>query len=137
MAGFYEEINTSGHILYWCYPDANIRMHNQAPAGHNKILGMDLDWTLIKPIKGKIHPLDEHDWQFLYDAEHMRAISDKIAEGYKLVIFTNQGGLLNKKNGTGNGAKMDVEGFKRRWHIIQSQLEKEYNIKRVVECGNS
>ena len=128
MSGFYEEINSSGHILYWYETDSS--KHATALADKNKILGMDLDWTLIRPIKGKIHPLDENDWQFLYDAEHMRAISDKIATGYKLVIFTNQGGLLNnKKNIAGNGAKMDVEGFKSRWHIIQSQLEKEYNIK--------
>ena len=131
MSGFQEEINSSGNILYWCYPDADVQM--QIQVCQNKILGMDLDWTLIRPIKGKIHPLDEHDWQFLYDAEHMRAISDKITAGYKLVIFTNQGGLLNnsnnKKTGSGNGAKMDVEGFKRRWHIILERLEQEYNIK--------
>lgn len=134
MSGFNEEINSNGHILYWCETDSSKQM--QIPVRQNKILGMDLDWTLIRPIKGKIHPLDEHDWQFLYDAEHMRAISNKISTGYKLVIFTNQGGLLNnnhnhnhKKPGAGNGAKMDVEGFKRRWHIILDRLEQEYNIK--------
>ena len=136
MSSFHEEINTNGHILYWCegecYSDINIRMHAQAPhnayTGQNKILGMDLDWTLIRPVKGKIHPLDEHDWQFLYDAENMRAISDKIAAGYKMVIFTNQGGLLSNKK-YGFGSKMDVEGFKRRWHVIIDRLKKEYNIK--------
>jgi bifunctional polynucleotide phosphatase/kinase len=85
---------------------------------------MDLDWTLIRPIKGKIHPLDEHDWQFLYNAEYMRAIHDKITAGYHFVIFTNQCGLLTKK-----GGKMDDEGFKRRWYIILEQLNKDYDIK--------
>jgi len=128
MSGFFEEINSSGHILYWCETDSS--KEELASASWNKILGMDLDWTLIRPIKGKIHPLDENDWQFLYDAKHMRAISDKITTGYKLVIFTNQGGLLNnKKNGAGNGAKMDLEGFKNRWRVILTQLEKTYNIK--------
>ena len=126
MSGFHEEINSNGHILYWYKSDANMRM--QTPTGQNKILGMDLDWTLIRPIKGKIHPLDEHDWQFLYQyqyqKEQMRAISDRIAAGYKLVIFTNQGGLLARKFG-----KMDVDGFKSRWHIILDRLEKECNIK--------
>jgi bifunctional polynucleotide phosphatase/kinase len=122
MSGFHDEINSNGHILYCYESDANMRM--QIPSGQNKILGMDLDWTLIRPIKGKIHPLDEHDWQFLYQKEQMHAISDRIAAGYKLVIFTNQGGLLANKFG-----KMGVEGFKSRWHIILDRLEKEYNIK--------
>jgi bifunctional polynucleotide phosphatase/kinase len=125
MPGFQEEINSNGHNLYWYEPNANKQ------ADDIKILGMDLDWTLIRPIKGKIHPLDENDWQFLYDAKYMRAIYDKITAGYKLVIFTNQGGLLsNKKNGS--GSKMDVEGFKNRWHIILERLEKEFNIKPLM-----
>jgi len=127
MSSFYEEINTNGHILYWCD-----KLYFQEQVGKNtKILGMDLDWTLIKPIKGKIHPLNEHDWQFLYDSKYMHSIYDKIASDYKFVIFTNQGGLLsNKKNGTGE--KMDVEGFKNRWHIILERLEKEFNIKPLM-----
>lgn len=132
-SGFHEEINSSGHILYWCPLESNLKMgmgikvdsksKNHKQTEPVRILGMDLDWTLIRPVKGKVHPLDEHDWQFLYDAEHLRAISDKITAGYKLVIFTNQGGLLASK-----GGKMDVEGFKRRWHVILDRLEKEHNI---------
>ena len=122
MSGFQEEINSSGHILYWI-DSGNTARKNQNQEQY-KILGMDLDWTIIRPIKGKIHPLDENDWQFLYQKEQLRAINDKIAAGYKLVIFTNQGGLLAKK-----GGNMDVEGFKSRWHIILDRLEKEFNIK--------
>jgi len=120
MPGFNEEINANGHILYWY--DSDVIMQNSSR--ENKILGMDLDWTVIRPIKGKIHPLDEHDWQFLFDAKYMRAINDKVAEGYKLVIFTNQGGLLAKR-----GGKMDVEGFKRRWQVILERLKSLYDIK--------
>lgn len=122
MSSFQEEINANGHILYWY--DSNILI--QKPTG-DKILGMDLDWTLIKPIKGKIHPIDENDWQFLYDAEHMRSINNKLADGYKLVIFTNQGGLLAKK-----GGKMDVDGFKHRWYVILEKLNKDYGIKPMA-----
>ena len=123
MPGFNEEINSNGHILYWY--DSDVIVQNSSRV--DKILGMDLDWTMIRPIKGKIHPLDEHDWQFLYDVEHMSAISDKVAVGYKLVIFTNQGGLLAKK-----GGKMDVEGFKRRWQVIQERLNKDFGIKPMA-----
>lgn len=126
MSGFHEEINSNGHILYWLDSHNPIGKHSEElnQTGQYKILGMDLDWTIIRPIKGKIHPLDEHDWQFLYQKEQMRAINDKIASGYKLVIFTNQGGLLAKK-----GGNMDVEGFKTRWNIILEQLATQFNIK--------
>lgn len=123
MSGFNEEINSNGHILYWY--DSEVIMENYS--SEYKILGMDLDWTLIRPINGKIHPLDEHDWQFLYNAEHMRAIIDKVSAGYKLVIFTNQGGLLSKKV-----SKMDIEGFKRRWNIIVERLKLLYDIKPMA-----
>lgn len=125
MPDFNEEINSNGHILYWY--DSDVIMQMQNSSREYKILGMDLDWTVIRPVKGKIHPLDEHDWQFLYDAEHMRTINDKIAIGYKLVIFTNQGGLLAKK-----GGKMDIEGFKRRWQIILERLNKDFGIKPMA-----
>lgn len=122
MTGFKEHINSNGHILYWF--DSNIIMQNSE---ENKILGMDLDWTLIKPIKGKIHPLDEYDWQFLYDEKYMCSIKTKISTGYKLVIFTNQGGLLANKSG-----KMDIDGFKRRWQIILERLKSLYDIKPMA-----
>ena len=63
---FEENINQNGHILYW-QPEEKYRVKS------SKILGMDLDWTIIKPIKGKIHPVDENDWEFLVkDAELSR-----------------------------------------------------------------
>ena len=123
MAKFHEETNSNGHVLYWLASGEDVQKTN-------RILGMDLDWTLIRPIKGKIHPLDEHDWQFMYDAEHMRAIREKLSTSYNLVIFTNQGGLLSKISK--KGGKMDVEGFKRRWHVILECLEREHGIKPIA-----
>jgi bifunctional polynucleotide phosphatase/kinase len=120
-AGFHEEINDNGHVLYWQAPDLRAMVQS------NKILGMDLDWTIIRPVKGKIHPLDEHDWQFLYDVKHMHAIRDKLAAGWSLVILTNQGGLLGKK-----GGKMGVEEFKSRWQVILERLEKDHGIKPAL-----
>lgn len=114
---FQEIINTKGHILYW-QPKAADRVNT------DKILGMDLDWTLIRPVKGKVHPVDENDWQLLYS--NLDVIKQKQTAGYKLVIFTNQGGLLSKK-----GGQMGVDQFKTRWHHILDKLEKEHSITGV------
>jgi bifunctional polynucleotide phosphatase/kinase len=114
---FEEVINNNGHILFW-QPENKYRLNS------SKILGMDLDWTFIKPIKGKIHPIDENDWEFLN--KDLSRIKTKIDEGYKFVIFTNQGGLLNLTTG-----KMGLEGFKTRWYNIYNILQNEYNINSV------
>jgi len=109
MTEFEEVINDNGHILFW-------QPENQYRLNSTRILGMDLDWTFIKPIKGKIHPIDENDWEFL----------SKIEEGYKFVIFTNQGGLLNLTTG-----KLGIEGFKNRWNAIYTKLQNEHGINSV------
>jgi bifunctional polynucleotide phosphatase/kinase len=114
---FEEIINDNGHILLW-QPEIKYRFNS------SKILGMDLDWTFIKPIKGKIHPIDEYDWEFLN--KDLSRIKTKIDEGYKFVIFTNQGGLLNSTTG-----KMDLEGFKKRWYNIYDILQNEHDINSV------
>ena len=76
---FQEVITSNGHILY-SLPEQKYQFNSE------KILGMDLDWTIIKPIKGKIHPLDDKDWEFF--SSKLSKIQDKINEGYKFVIFT-------------------------------------------------
>jgi len=114
---FEEVITNNGHILLW-QPETKYRLNN------TKILGMDLDWTFIKPIKGKIHPIDENDWEFLN--QDLSRIKNKIEEGYKFVIFTNQGGLLNLTTG-----KMGLEGFKNRWNAIYTKLQNEHGINSI------
>ena len=118
---FEESINENGHILFW-QPENKYRMNS------DKILGIDLDWTFIKPIKGKIHPIDADDWEFFEKDTTIikNKIKDKIDDGYKFVIFTNQGGLLNLTTG-----KMGIEGFKKRWKHIYTKLQIEYNINSV------
>jgi bifunctional polynucleotide phosphatase/kinase len=114
---FHEVITPRGHILYWL-------PKNHEQLNSTKILGMDLDWTLIRPVKGKIHPVDENDWQLLYN--NLDSIKHKQADGYKFVIFTNQGGLLSKK-----GGQMGVDQFKTRWHHILDKLESKCGITDV------
>lgn len=114
---FQEVITPNGHILY-SLPDEKYQFNSE------KILGMDLDWTIIKPIRGKIHPLDETDWEFF--SSKLQKIQDKITNGYKFVIFTNQAGLLSgKKN------QLNLDQFKSRWVDICTRLQTQYGIVSV------
>lgn len=61
-----------------------------APAA--KILGFDMDSTLIKTRSGKTFATDEHDWELLYDVIP-QVIQKYVSDGYRVVIFTNQQGI--------------------------------------------
>ena len=78
----FEEItNAKGHILFW-QPDIKYRVNS------TRILGMDLDWTFIKPIKGKIYPIDEYDWEFLTpDLRDLLKIKQKITDVINLLYL--------------------------------------------------
>jgi len=57
-----------------------------------------MDGTLIVTLSGKVFPVDENDWQ-IYSSEVTTHINKLSEEGYKIVIFTNQGGIgINKVN---------------------------------------
>ncbi|RPA88168.1 PNK3P-domain-containing protein [Ascobolus immersus RN42] len=62
------------------------------PATPSKIAAFDLDHTLTAPKTGSIHSQSATDWRFLYPCipTTLRNLS---ATGYKIIIFTNQGGL--------------------------------------------
>lgn len=61
-----------------------------------KIAAFDLDGTIITTQSGKVFPIDNKDWKINYPevTKTIRTLSD---DGYKIVIFTNQGGLGKKK----------------------------------------
>lgn len=52
-----------------------------------KIAGFDLDWTLTRPTKGFFSKTFD-DWKFL--PNRMETLKNFIADGYTIVIFTNQ-----------------------------------------------
>lgn len=117
--GWNEFIDSKGKLLYWQPP--NVKNHINS----KYILGMDLDWTIIRPIKGKIFPIDINDWQFL-DETHIIKIKNKILEGWKFVIFTNQAGIIKGKSG-----QLTLEQFKTRWYNIYIQLSNHHKIESV------
>jgi bifunctional polynucleotide phosphatase/kinase len=57
-----------------------------------KIASFDLDHTLIKPKSGKTFPIDKFDWKILNDFV-IPKLHSLHSQNYKLVIFSNQGGV--------------------------------------------
>ncbi|ORX93117.1 PNK3P-domain-containing protein, partial [Basidiobolus meristosporus CBS 931.73] len=61
-------------------------------SGRDKIAAFDLDGTIIT-VKGKhVHPKNADDWRFLFD-NIPKKLEELHQNGYKIVLFSNQGGL--------------------------------------------
>ncbi len=78
--------------------------------------GFDMDWTLIKTKSGLLFAKNGKDWQFLYEKIIEKKLKDLHADGFKIVIFTNQGGVA-----TGNTKIIDL---KEKFISIQNSLER-------------
>jgi len=61
-----------------------------------KVAAFDLDGTIIVTQSGKAFPVDYKDWKVSFP-EVTKTIRTLSNDGYKIVIFTNQGGIGNKK----------------------------------------
>jgi len=61
-----------------------------------KVAAFDLDGTLIVTRSGKVFPVDENDWN-IYSPEVITSINKLSDDGYKIVIFTNQGSISKLK----------------------------------------
>jgi len=69
--------------------------------GCKKIAGFDMDGTIIEPESGRAFPTGRSDWRWWHDS-----VPDKLKElhedGFKIVIFTNQGGIEKGKQKKGD-----------------------------------
>jgi len=99
------ESDKSEGLLYYCQPNKKFNS--------DKVLGLDLDWTVIKPEIGKKFPVSEDDWVFAYN---LTKIKDYYKDGYKVVIFSNQKGSYEGKGG------ITFEEFQSRWFKILKAL---------------
>jgi bifunctional polynucleotide phosphatase/kinase len=82
------------------------------PPKTDKILMIDLDWTIIKPESGLTFPLSEKDWVFRFKLNELR---DKYNNGYLIAVITNQKSLLKEKG-------LNEEQFRNRWYKISELL---------------
>ena len=61
-----------------------------------KIAAFDMDWTLIKTKSGRTFPIDANDWDW-WDTEVLPKLKQLDADGFRVIIFTNQGGVSSGK----------------------------------------
>ncbi|KAM7196907.1 Polynucleotide kinase 3 phosphatase domain containing protein [Naviculisporaceae sp. PSN 640] len=96
------------------------------PTKRRKIAAFDLDSTLITTASNNTHAKDASDWKWWHHSVpgRLRELYEK--EGYRVVIFTNQGGLTlhaDPKAKTPKSLKDRVPAFKQKCNAILNQLK--------------
>ncbi|CAH1736188.1 unnamed protein product [Aphis gossypii] len=79
-----------------CINDSLMVYNNPNIVHKDKVAAFDLDGTLIVTRSGKVFPIDENDWN-IYNPEVITSINKLSDDGYKIVIFTNQGSISKLK----------------------------------------
>jgi len=79
----------------WTSVDKTLLMYDceeYKSRGFERIIGFDMDDTLIETASGKAFPTDRSDWKWMFDARER--IRQEYAKGdVKIIIFTNQAGI--------------------------------------------
>ena len=91
----------------------------------SKVLGFDMDSTLIATKSGKTFPTNDQDWRILYP-NIPTVLQKSVADGYRIVIFTNQKGIQE--------GKQDKAGMKNKIKNILNELG--ITALAMVSCGD-
>jgi len=81
----FKEVGNNNSVLFYETSEKNYS---------DKIIGFDMDDTLIKTVSGKKFAQGKSDWQFLFP-EVPEKLKQLHKDNYKLVIFSNQLGIGN------------------------------------------
>ncbi|XP_077285142.1 polynucleotide kinase 3'-phosphatase [Arctopsyche grandis] len=79
----------------------------------NKIAAYDFDGTLVKTKSGNVFPKDIDDWQLCFP-EVPDKLKHYFGQGYKIVVFTNQASIGNRK--------LKPEDFKKKIDNVLSRI---------------
>ncbi|XP_018644374.1 polynucleotide kinase-3'-phosphatase, putative [Schistosoma mansoni] len=79
----------------------------------SKILGLDMDGTIIVPSSGKVFPKDYTDWKLIND-NIIPKLKEYFGKGYKIVLLSNQGGITK--------GYQDIPSFKLKIQNIVDKL---------------
>lgn len=83
--------------IKWNVQDKWIKGYTKnADLNNNKIAAFDLDDTLVKPKNGKKFSESDDDWE-VYDKSIPNKLTKLVADGYSLVIISNQKGIGSGK----------------------------------------
>ncbi|KAL4760806.1 putative DNA 3'-phosphatase Tpp1 [Aspergillus foveolatus] len=92
----------------------------QKSSGKPKIAAFDFDSTLVATASGNTFPRDSADWKWWRQSVPSR-LQKLNADGYHVVIFTNQGKISLKKDKKGNVSSY-FNKFKERVSAVMKQL---------------
>eukprot|EP01101_Sappina_pedata_P004778 TRINITY_DN206_c0_g1_i1.p1 TRINITY_DN206_c0_g1~~TRINITY_DN206_c0_g1_i1.p1 ORF type:complete len:433 (-),score=177.45 TRINITY_DN206_c0_g1_i1:147-1328(-) len=85
----------------WTEEDTVIYLYGSSLAGSELIASFDMDSTLVEPKSGKKFPVGKTDWRW-WRPEVPTKLKALHADGYKIVIFTNQAGIEKNKTKKGD-----------------------------------
>ena len=109
-----------GSKLLWCAGDAPHRA---------KVLGLDLDGTVVTTVSGGSFAQNARDWKWFNEEVRGRLRRAFAEEGYKVVIFTNQGAMAR----SGEGAK--AEQVKDRIDLVRAALGSDVPVTVLAAVG--
>ncbi|KAF0694865.1 Aste57867_14265 [Aphanomyces stellatus] len=92
----------------------NFTPPNETPTGPTKVASFDMDSTLITTKSGKTFAKDANDWKFWNECVPAK-LQELAADGYAVVIFSNQSGLSK--------GKVNEKELKTKLNAIATQLK--------------